>query len=76
MQASANGTAAARMNGMRRPSFDLQRSDSEAISGSVTASKMRPNAVIAPRIVNTPRIASPCGMKMGWPACWVARSGW
>ena len=75
MQARAKGTAAARMKGMRRPSLLLQRSDSEAISGSVTASKMRPKAVIAPRIVSMPRIASPWGMKMGWPACWVARSG-
>ena len=73
--AKAKGTAAARMKGMRRPALDLHRSDRDAIQGSVTASKMRPNQVMAPKIVRIPKITKPWGMKIGWPAAWVARSG-
>ena len=64
-QLAANGTAAARMKGIRRPSLEVQRSDREAMKGSVTASKIRPAAVMAPRMVSAPRITRPWGMKTG-----------
>ncbi len=76
MQLNAKGIAAARMKGMRRPAFDLQRSDMEAMIGSVTASNRRPKAVMPPSTVSMPSTTRPCGTKIGWPACWVARSGW
>ena len=73
--AAAKGIAAIRIKGMRRPALLLHRSDLEAIQGSVTASKMRPNQVMAPRMVRMPKITRPWGMKIGWPAACVARSG-
>lgn len=51
--ASTNGTADHCINGIRRPRFDLHRSESDAMSGSVTASNRRLATVIIPSIVNT-----------------------
>ena len=56
---SESGMAAYCMNGMRRPRGFLLRSEREAISGSVTASKMRETAVIRPRMVSTPKMIKP-----------------
>ena len=54
----ANGIEAIRMKGIRLPFGFFERSDIPAIIGSVTASKMRPNAVIRPIIVS-PRKTGP-----------------
>ena len=75
MQHRAKGIAAARMKGMRRPSFDLHLSDADATSGSVIASNTRPNAVIAPRIVRIPKITRPSGRKRVCPSSIAATSG-
>ena len=75
MQQSANGTAAIRMKGIRRPSFDLHLSDADATSGSVIASNTRPNAVIAPRIVRIPKITRPSGRKSVCPSSMAVLSG-
>ena len=62
-----NGMAAYRRNGMRRPSLCLQRSESDAIHGSVTASNRRPRAVMPPMIVSIPKKTADCAMKIVWP---------
>ena len=71
--ARASGSDAHFRNGILRPFFDVQRSDSDAIMGSVKASKTRPNAVIPPITVMMPRMASPCGMNTVCP-CEIATS--
>ena len=53
---SANGIATAFMNGMRLPPLKAALSDQLAMSGSVTASKIRPTAVMSPNIVSEARI--------------------
>ena len=63
---TANGTAAICMKGILLPLLFLLLSDNEAINGSVTASKIRLNAVIKPRTVKKPPITRP-GM-MYWIA--------
>ena len=47
-------------NGMRRPDFDVQRSERLATAGSTNASKKRANAVMPPTTVTTPSTARPC----------------
>ena len=44
--------AIVRINGMRRPPLKALPSDQPAISGSVTASKMRPTAMTRPKSVS------------------------
>ena len=61
-----SGIAAICIKGMRLPRRLLQRSLRLAISGSVTASKMRLAAVISPRMVRTPNTIKP-GL-MNWIA--------
>ena len=46
------GIAAKRINGIRLPSLCFSESDFPAIYGSVTASKIRPNAVMIPIAVS------------------------
>ena len=72
----ARGRDAHFRNGMRRPFFDLHRSDRDAIHGSVTASKMRPRAVMAPITVKIPSNTRPWGMNTVCPAAMEAASGW
>ena len=57
----ANGMGANRRNGIRRPRRCLQRSDNDAMSGSVMASNRRPDAVMRPITVR-PRNTAPCVM--------------
>ena len=57
----AKGTAARFMKGMRRPLGLLLRSLSDAIQGSVTASKMRQMKVMRPSTVSTPKTTRPVG---------------
>ena len=49
---AANGTAITFMNGILRPPLKLLPSDQPAINGSVTASKIRPTAVMMPNRVS------------------------
>lgn len=65
---TANGIAAICINGIRLPLGFLDLSDKEAISGSVTASKILLKAVIKPITVKKPPIASP-GI-IYWTAPW------
>ncbi len=46
------GRAAHFKNGIRRPFSEVQRSESDAINGSVNASKSRPKVVMPPITVN------------------------
>lgn len=64
---SASGKDAHFKNGILRPCFDVQRSDNDAIIGSVNASKIRPNAVIPPIMVKIPKTTSPCGINTVCP---------
>ena len=57
--ANANGSADILRNGIRRPAFDLHRSDLDAIQGSVNASNILPTAVIAPIMVIIPKTTLP-----------------
>ena len=54
---AANGTAATRINGIRLPFLLSQLSDIPAIHGSVTASTIRPHAVINPITVSPMKVA-------------------
>ena len=54
-----SGTAAYCINGIRLPRLFLLLSESEAISGSVTASKTLDNAVISPSTVRNPPMIKP-----------------
>ena len=56
---TANGTAEYCINGIRRPRLFLLLSESDAIQGSVTASKIRLIAVIRPRMVKNPPMIRP-----------------
>ena len=71
----ASGRAANFRNGIRRPFFEVQRSDKDAIIGSVKASNTRPKAVIAPMTVTIPRMTSPWGIKTVCPCDMAASSG-
>ena len=64
---TANGTAIFFMKGILRPFGFFERSERFAMSGSVTASKILPAAVIAPMMVSAPKITSPCGMNSVCP---------
>ena len=64
---SANGRDAHFKNGILRPFFDVQRSDNDAIIGSVNASKILPNAVIPPIIVKIPNTTNLCGINTVCP---------
>ena len=55
---TANGMAANCINGILLPRLFVLLSLKEAISGSVTASKIRLNAVINPMMVKNPPITS------------------
>ena len=55
----ANGTAAMNINGILLPLGLLHLSDQDAISGSVTASKIRLKAVIRPKTVIKPPMTKP-----------------
>ena len=55
----AKGIAAARMKGILLPLGFFDRSDSVAIKGSVTASKMRQINEMTPRTVSAPNRTSP-----------------
>ena len=72
---SASGRDAPFKNGIRRPFFEVHRSDQDAIIGSVNASKILPKAVIPPMMVKTPKITSPCGMNTVWPWLIAVSSG-
>ena len=72
---SASGRAAPFKNGIRRPFFEVHRSDQDAIIGSVNASKILPKAVIPPIMVKTPKITNPCGMNTVCPWLIAVSSG-
>ena len=65
---TAKGMADHCMKGMRRPRLFFERSESEATSGSVTASKTRQRAVIRPRTVRNPPMTRPGTIKRSAPA--------
>ena len=63
------------IGGIRRPFFEVHRSDQDAIIGSVNASKILPKAVIPPMMVKAPKITSPCGMNIVCPWLIAVSSG-
>jgi len=56
------------MKGIRLPLGFADRSERLAMSGSVTASKILPRALIPPMMVTTPKITLPCGRKRVCPS--------
>ena len=62
---SASGRDAPFKNGIRRPFFEVHRSDQDAIIGSVNASKILPKAVI-PGVILAVLAALGAGLWMVW----------
>jgi hypothetical protein len=71
----ARGRDAHFKKGMRLPFSEVHRSESEAIHGSVIASKSRPKAVMPPITVKIPKTTSPWGINIVCPWAIDASSG-
>ena len=71
----AKGIAAFAMKGIRRPLGFFDRSERFAISGSVMASQMRPNAKMPPRIVRAPKMTRSWVKKMVCPEAIISSDG-
>ena len=72
---TANGIAAICINGILLPLGFFDLSDKEAISGSVTASKIRLKAVINPMTVINPPMTNPGTMYWTAPAATSVLTG-
>ena len=72
---TANGMAATCMNGILLPRLHVLLSLKEAINGSVTASKIRLNAVINPMMVKNPPMTNPPVINWVAPAALSAAVG-